>query len=86
MDYTIRVEGISPLIVHNGAAGLDKKSPTKVEITEITRMRGSNKVETSTTNDSSSSNAKTRFTSTRQERLRSRRQDSDPASKAPLES
>ena len=43
MEYRITIEGVSPIIQHNGAAGLDTRSPTKLEIAEITRKRGSNR-------------------------------------------
>ena len=46
MDFTVRITGLSPLIVHNGAKGLDTKSAAKLEIAEITRKRGSNRTDT----------------------------------------
>ena len=45
MRYKARLEGVSPLICHNGAAGLDTRSPAKLEIAEISRKRGSNRTE-----------------------------------------
>jgi len=46
MQYSIRIEGISPLIMHNGAAGLDTRSPISIEIAEITAKKGSNRTAT----------------------------------------
>ena len=37
--YVIKLRGIRPLIMHNGAAGLDKRSPANREKLEITRKR-----------------------------------------------
>ena len=45
MRYQITINGISPIIVHNGAAGLDTRSPAKLEISKITKKRGSNRSE-----------------------------------------
>ena len=45
MRYQITINGISPIIVHNGAAGLDTRSPAKLEIAKITKKRGSNRSE-----------------------------------------
>ncbi len=44
--YRIRLRGIRPLIMHNGAASLDRRSPANVERAEITRKRVSNRTET----------------------------------------
>lgn len=46
MRYRIKIRGTSPLIMHNGAAGLDVRSPANVEKAEIARKRGSNRTET----------------------------------------
>lgn len=43
MDYEIRIEGVSPIIMRDGAKGLDTRSPAKVEMEEINRKRGSNR-------------------------------------------
>ena len=43
MDYEIRIEGVSPIIMRNGASGLDTRSPAKLEMAEITRKQGSNR-------------------------------------------
>lgn len=43
MRYQVTIRGISPLITHNGAAGLDTRSAANVEKAEITRKRGSNR-------------------------------------------
>ena len=43
MEYDIHIRGISPIIMHNGAAGLDTRSPAKLEIAEIAAKRGSNR-------------------------------------------
>lgn len=43
MQYTVIIKGIRPLIMHNGAAGLDARSPANLEKAEITRKRGSNR-------------------------------------------
>ena len=43
MRYRVTIKGLSPLIVHNGAAGLDTKSPANIEIAEINRKKDSNK-------------------------------------------
>ncbi len=45
MRYRIKIRGIRPLIMHNGAAGLDARSPANVEKAEIARKRGSNRTE-----------------------------------------
>ena len=45
MRYQVTINGISPIIVHNGAAGLDTRSPAKLEISKITKKRGSNRSE-----------------------------------------
>ena len=43
MRYTIEISGLAPVIMHNGAAGLDTRSPAKKEIAEITAKRGTNR-------------------------------------------
>ena len=43
MQYTVTIKGIRPLIMHNGEAGLDTRSPANLEKAEITRKRGSNR-------------------------------------------
>lgn len=45
MRYRIRIKGIRPLIMHNGVAGLDTRSPANLEKAEITRKRASNRTE-----------------------------------------
>ena len=43
MYYAVEIKGIRPLIMHNGAAGLDTRSPANLEKSEIARKRGSNR-------------------------------------------
>ena len=43
MRYRIKIRGTSGLIMHNGAAGLDVRSPANVEKAEIARKRGTNR-------------------------------------------
>ena len=43
--YRIKLRGIRPLIMHNGAASLDRRSPANVERADITRKRVSNRTE-----------------------------------------
>ena len=45
MRYRVTLTGVSPIIMHNGAAGLDTRSPAKLEIASITKKRGSNRTE-----------------------------------------
>ena len=45
MQYRFRISGISPLLMHNGAAGLDTRSPLSREIAAITAKRGGNRTE-----------------------------------------
>ena len=45
MRYRIRIKGVSPLLVHNGAAGLDTRSPASLEMATINRKKGSNRTE-----------------------------------------
>ena len=46
MQYRFRISGISPLLMHNGAAGLDTRSAVSREIAAITAKRGGNRTET----------------------------------------
>ena len=43
MEYDIHIRGISPIIMHNGEAGLDTRSPANLEKAEIARKKGSNR-------------------------------------------
>ena len=43
MLYDITIRGTSPIIMHNGAAGLDTRSLDNIEKAEIARKRGSNR-------------------------------------------
>lgn len=43
MYFQIEIKGESPLVQHNGAAGLDTRSPANIEKAEIARKRGSNR-------------------------------------------
>ena len=43
MQYRIKVSGLSPIIHHNGAAGLDTRSPVSREIAAIAAKRGGNR-------------------------------------------
>ena len=43
MYYEIEIKGIRPLVMHNGAAGLDTRSPANLEKAEIAKKRGSNR-------------------------------------------
>lgn len=45
MRYRITISGVSPLITHNGAAGLDTRSPANIEKSQITKKRGTNRTE-----------------------------------------
>ena len=45
MRYKATLNGISPILTHNGAAGLDTRSPAKLEIASIAKKRGSNRTE-----------------------------------------
>ena len=45
MRYRITVSGVSPIIHHNGAAGLDTRSPVSREIAAIAAKRGGNRTE-----------------------------------------
>ena len=43
MRYRIKIQGLSPLIMHNGAAGIDNRSPANIEKAEIASKRGKNR-------------------------------------------
>ena len=43
MQYRVTIEGTRPVIMHNGAAGLDVRSPANVEKAEIAAKKGSNR-------------------------------------------
>lgn len=43
MLYEVQIRGIRPIIMHNGPAGLDTRSPANIEKAEIARKRGSNR-------------------------------------------
>ena len=45
MRYRITLTGADALIHHNGAAGLDTRSPAKLEIASIAKKRGTNRTE-----------------------------------------
>ena len=45
MRYRITIKGTSPIIMHNGAAGLDTRSPQNIEKAAIAKKRGSNRTE-----------------------------------------
>ena len=45
MRYRVTISGLSPLIQHNGAAGLDTRSPANLEKKAISRKKGSNRTE-----------------------------------------
>ena len=44
-QYRIKIKGLSPIIHHNGAAGLDTESPANREKAMLTKKRGSNRTE-----------------------------------------
>ena len=46
MLYQITIKGKTPLIMHNGATGLDPRSPANIEKKEIARKKGSNRTAT----------------------------------------
>ena len=46
MRYEVNIEGTSGILMHNGAAGLDTRSPANLEKAEIARKKGSNRTET----------------------------------------
>ena len=43
MRYRIRVRGVTPLLMDNGAAGLDTRSPANIEKAQIAKKTGSNR-------------------------------------------
>ena len=43
--YRVTLTGISPLIMHNGAAGMDKRSPANIEKAEISRKKTTDRTE-----------------------------------------
>lgn len=43
--FQVKIKGESPLIMHNGAAGLDTRSPANIERAEIAKRKGSNRTE-----------------------------------------
>ncbi len=43
MRFQVRSKGTGGLLMHNGAAGLDTRSPANLEKAEISRKRGSNR-------------------------------------------
>lgn len=45
MRYRVTLKGTQPLIQHNGAAGLDTRSPANIEKAQIAKKRGSNRTE-----------------------------------------
>ena len=45
MRYRITIRGLAPIIHHNGAAGLDTRSPANLEKAAIARKKGSNRTE-----------------------------------------
>ena len=45
MRYRVRVRGLSPIICHNGAAGLDTRSAANIEMVQIARRRGFDRTE-----------------------------------------
>lgn len=45
MRYEVRLVGVSPVIMHSRAAGLDTGSPLSLEIAAIAKKRGSNRTE-----------------------------------------
>ena len=45
MQYRFRISGASAILMHNGAAGLDTRSPVSREIAAITAKRGGNRTE-----------------------------------------
>ena len=45
MQYRVGIKGLTPLIHHCGASGLDVRSPANVEKSAIAKKRGSNRTE-----------------------------------------
>ena len=46
MYYQVEIKGLRPLVMHNGSAGLDTRSPANIEKAEIAKKRGSNRTAT----------------------------------------
>ena len=44
-QYRIKIKGVSPILHHNGAAGLDTTSPANIEKAELVKKKGSNRTE-----------------------------------------
>ena len=42
-QYRIKIKGLSPIIHHNGAAGLDAGSPANIEKASLTKKKGTNR-------------------------------------------
>lgn len=45
MRYRITIRGLSPIVQHNGAAGLDTRSAANIEKAAIAKKRGTNRTE-----------------------------------------
>ena len=45
MRYEVSIRGLGGIIMHNGAAGLDTRSPANLEKASIARKKGSNRTE-----------------------------------------
>lgn len=45
MRYRVAIKGVAPIVQHNGAAGLDTRSPANLEKAAIARKKGSNRTE-----------------------------------------
>ena len=43
--YAVKLRGVRPQIMHNGAAGIDKRSPANLEKMEIARKRSADRTE-----------------------------------------
>ena len=46
MEYEVKIKSLAPIIHNNGTAGLDTRSPAKIEMAEIARKRASNRTAT----------------------------------------
>ena len=44
-QYRIKIKGLSPIIHHNGAAGLDTGSPPNIEKAALTKKKGANRTD-----------------------------------------
>ena len=42
-EYTIELKGLAPIIMHNGAAGLDSQAPANIEKALLTKKKGANR-------------------------------------------